>query len=181
MTLQTRHRASLSEIIANLTIGLTVSIVALNLGIAFGVLSGRGAVMGMLSAGLIALITSLFGGTRIQGSGTTAPMSTVTAVLVAFAIEQLPQQLPGVNPDHFINLVLLMTAGFMFVFGALRLGQYISYVPKLVISGFMCGIALTIWVLQAEILFGIGRAPMDGSMGANILLITLALSLNISF
>ena len=55
-----------SELIQNLTAGLTVSFVAISLGAAFGILSGRGAFAGILSAGVIAFITSLFGGTRIQ-------------------------------------------------------------------------------------------------------------------
>ena len=94
-----------AEILHNVLVGLAVSIVMLNLGAALGILSGRGAFAGMLSAGLIALITSAFGGTRIQGSGTTAPMSTVTAVIVAYAMEQLPQEVAGMNADHFVNIV----------------------------------------------------------------------------
>ena len=67
-----------SELIQNLTAGLTVSFVAISLGAAFGILSGRGAFAGILSAGVIAFITSLFGGTRIQCSGPTGPMTAVT-------------------------------------------------------------------------------------------------------
>ena len=58
--------------------GLTVSFVAIILGAAFGVMSGRGALSGILSAGVIALITAILGGTRIQCSGPTAPMTAVT-------------------------------------------------------------------------------------------------------
>jgi MFS superfamily sulfate permease-like transporter len=46
--------------------GLTVSFAALSLGAAFGDQCGRGALMGVLSAGLLALITSLVGGTMVQ-------------------------------------------------------------------------------------------------------------------
>ena len=59
---------------------LTVSFVAISLGAAFGVMSGRGALAGILSAGVIAFITSLIGGTRIQCSGPTAPMTAVMIV-----------------------------------------------------------------------------------------------------
>ena len=55
--------------------GSTVSFVAISLGAAFGVLSGRGAVTDILSAGVIALITAALGGTRVQCSGRTAPMA----------------------------------------------------------------------------------------------------------
>ncbi|MAE51813.1 MAG: hypothetical protein CMH27_08380 [Micavibrio sp.] len=157
-----------AEILHNVLVGLAVSIVMLNLGAALGILSGRGAFAGMLSAGLIALITSAFGGTRIQGSGTTAPMSTVTAVIVAYAMEQLPQEVAGMNADHFVNIVLMMTAFMMIVFAVLRIGRFIAYVPKLVISGFMCGIALIIWVLQIDLLIGFDRSPIEGPTILNI-------------
>ena len=54
---------------------LTVSFVAISLGAAFGVLSGRGALTGILSAGMIALVTAALGGTRVQCSALTAPMA----------------------------------------------------------------------------------------------------------
>ncbi len=163
-------KSKTSEILHNILIGLMVSIVMLNLGAALGILSGRGAFAGMLSAGLIALITSLFGGTRIQGSGTTAPMSTVTALIVAYAAEQLPTEVPGMDPNHFITLTLLLTGIFMIVFALLRLGRFIAFVPNLVISGFMCGIAAIIWVLQFDLLIGFDGTPIEGSMSLNILI-----------
>jgi SulP family sulfate permease len=66
---------STRQLARQLLAGLTVSFVAISLGAAFGVLSGRGAVTGILSAGVIALITAALGGTRVQCSGLTAPMT----------------------------------------------------------------------------------------------------------
>lgn len=136
--------------------GLTVSFVAISLGAAFGVLSGRGAFAGILSAAVIALVTSAIGGTRIQCSGPTAPMTAVTALVVAAAYDQIPQKLPGINPDHFINIVILMCAVFLILLGLLRTGRFIRLVPNVVISGFMNGIAILIWLDQAKKLFGFG-------------------------
>ena len=45
-----------AELAKNLIAGLTVSFVAISLGAAFGIGSGRGALAGILSAGIIALI-----------------------------------------------------------------------------------------------------------------------------
>ncbi|MEE8060884.1 MAG: SulP family inorganic anion transporter, partial [Gemmatimonadales bacterium] len=73
----------------NMVAGLTVSFVAISLGAAFGILSGRGAFAGIISAGIIAFITAALGGTRVQTSGPTAPMTAVSAVVVAFAYDQL--------------------------------------------------------------------------------------------
>jgi len=166
----------MSAIAHNILVGLAVSIVMLNLGAAMGLLSGRGAFAGMLSAGIIAFITSAFGGTRIQGSGTTAPMSTLTAVVVAFAIEKMPAEVQGLSADQFVNIVILMSAAIMVILGVTKSGWLIGYVPKLVISGFMCGIALIIWILQIEILFGLGgRTAIAGNMGANLAIAVAAL------
>ncbi len=167
------------DVLSNVVVGLAVSVVMLNLGAAFGILSGRGAFAGMLSAGLIAFITSAFGGTRIQGSGTTAPMSTVTAVIVAYALEQMPTEVSGISADHFVNIVLLITAGIMILLAAFRLGRFIEYIPNLVVSGFMCGIALIIWILQIDLIFGFDRDPIDGPIIQNAL-IALA-TLGVSF
>ncbi|MBT5872422.1 MAG: hypothetical protein HOH43_03295 [Candidatus Latescibacteria bacterium] len=74
-----------NELVQNIIAALTVSFVAISLGAAFGILSGRGAFAGMLSAGLIAFITSVLGGTRVQCSGPTAPMTAVTVAVVVAA------------------------------------------------------------------------------------------------
>lgn len=150
------------EILQNIIVGLTVSFVALSLGAALGLLSGRGAFAGMVSAGLIALITSAFGGTRIQCSGPTAPMSAVSAVTVAFAHEQLGARGLAIAPDHFVNLVFILCGVLLLIMGVLRLGRFISLVPNVVISGFMSGIALLIWLDQLKALFGLGGKQMLG-------------------
>ena len=95
-------------LVQNIMAGLTVSFVAVSLGAAFGLLSGRGAFSGMISAALIASITALFGGTRVQCSGPTGPMTAITAVIVAAAYDTIPQEVPGINPDHFINITIIM-------------------------------------------------------------------------
>ena len=106
--------------IRNLIVGLTVSFVALSLGAAFGILSGRGAFAGMISAGIISILTSLLGGTRVQCSGPTAPMSVVAATVVALAHDELAAKLPGAVPDHFINTVFLLAGAIMVAMAALR-------------------------------------------------------------
>ena len=47
------------EVLTNLLAGLTTSFAAIALGAAFGVASGRGALVGILSAGTIALVTAV--------------------------------------------------------------------------------------------------------------------------
>jgi len=161
-----------NEFTQNIIAALSVSFVAISLGAAFGILSGRGAFAGMLSAGLIALITSLLGGTRVQCSGPTAPMTAVTVAIVV-AAQSAVEGYPGLNVDHFINLTILMTAALLLLAAVLRLGKYISFVPNVVISGFMNGIAVLIWLDQIYKLFGIGGKEAFGGELAKNLGITL--------
>ena len=158
-----------SSITKELLAGLTVSFVAISLGAAFGVMSERGALAGILSAGVIALITAAFGGTRIQCSGPTAPMTAVTAAMVAVIHDGALQAHPGADPDQFINMVLVLTGAILVLAGAFRLGRFISVVPRVVISGFMNGIALLIWVGEAKTLFGwSGKEALSGGLGLNL-------------
>jgi len=167
-----------TEIIRNIIIGLTVSFVALSLGAALGILSGRGAFAGMISSGLIALLTSLFGGTRIQCSGPTAPMSAVSAVVVASAYEHIIANGSGITSDQFINSVFLLSGIMMLLMALFRLGRFISVVPNVVISGFMSGIALLIWIGQVNSIFGWGgHKILHGSMWQNLMIATATVTL----
>jgi len=79
--------------IADILAGLSVSFAAVALGAALGTMSGRGAFAGMIAAAVIPIITSIFGGTRIQASGPTAPMTAVSALLVAHAYDYFPDKI----------------------------------------------------------------------------------------
>jgi SulP family sulfate permease len=152
--------------------------VALSLGASFGILSGRtnGAFIGMLSAGIIASITALFGGTRVQCSGPTAPMTAVTAVLVAFAHDEFLLIHSSANDEHFINLVLILTGILLVVMGIFRLGRFIKYVPNVVISGFMTGIAILIWLDQSKKIFGLGgKIAFTGPVMTNFIIVLTTL------
>lgn len=163
------------EVLQNLLVALTVSFVALSLGAAFGVLSGRGAFVGMFSAGLIAFIAAALGGTRVQCSGPVAPMAAIMAVLFATVTaeySQDPTALGGMSPDHFLNLVCFICGGVMLLMAVLRTGFLITYVPDAVISGFMTGISLIIWKGQIEFFFGLnGKTALTGPLWINLIIL----------
>ena len=178
MTAGTRQYLNTDRVLQQLLPGLTVSFVAISLGAAFGVLSGRGALVGILSAGIIALITAAFGGTRIQCSGPTAPMTAVTVLLVTAVGSGLLLDHPDTDPDRFINLVLLLTGLTLIVVSLFRLGRFIRLIPKLVISGFMTGIAVLIWVGEIGSLFGLGgKTPYLGNILTNLSITCLTVGL----
>ena len=172
------EKTNVDEILQNLVAALTVSFAAISLGAAFGLLSGRGAFAGIISAGIIALITSLFGGTRVQCSGPTAPMTAVTVLVVAFSANELMSLVPGANPIHFINIVFILTGVILALGDVLRLGKFIEVIPNVVVSGFMNCIAILIWIDQTKKLLGImGKKAYGGPVATNVIIAIVSCAL----
>jgi SulP family sulfate permease len=140
----------------------------------------RDALKGILSSSLIASFTGGFGGTKVQASGPTAPMTAVTFNLVEYARDPETfgpdSDLPDTDVEKWINMVLLLSGLTMAMMGVLQLGQFITVVPNVVISGFMDGIALLIWQDQVRIMFGIGREGLSGPLWANLLMLGLCVT-----
>lgn len=133
--------------------GLTAGIVALPLALAFGVSSGFGAVAGLYGAIAVGFFAALFGGTPTQVSGPTGPMSVIfAAAIVAF-------------PDNTAAVlgVVLLAGLFQIIFGFLKVGIFVRYIPYPVISGFMSGIGVIIILIQLHPLLGAPSvaSPLD--------------------
>lgn len=127
--------------------GLTAGIVALPLALAFGAQTPLGAMAGLYGAIVIGILAALFGGTPTQISGPTAPMTVVSTAVISSAILEagvstVEEALPFILATFF--LAGLIEA----VFGILRLGRYIRYIPYPVVSGFMSGIGVIIIITQ---------------------------------
>ena len=67
----------------NLVAGIVVGVVALPLAMAFAIASGARPEQGLYTAIIAGLMTSLFGGTRLQISGPTGAFIAVLAVITA--------------------------------------------------------------------------------------------------
>lgn len=166
-------------IVNDLFAGLTVSFAALSLGAAFGSMSGRGAFAGMIGAAIIPIVTSILGGTRLQASGPTAPMTAVTALAVAHAYEMFPEK---VLAEQFITLIILLSGILMFLSGLLKTGKLIKFVPNSVVLGFMNGIAVLIWFDQLSKLIGFsGKKVLEGGTAINSFVAITVVSLILSF
>lgn len=125
--------------------GVTAGIVALPLALAFGVQSGMGAIAGLYGAIAIGMLAAWFGGTSTQISGPTGPMTVVSSVVVASAIEMHGSL--GAAMGTIVAIFLL--AGVLeILMGVFRIGQYVRYMPYPVVSGFMSGIGVIIIVYQ---------------------------------
>jgi SulP family sulfate permease len=159
--------------------GVSAGVVALPLSLAFGVASGLGPVAGLYGAIAAGIVAAVFGGTPVQITGPTGPMTLVVAGIVA--TNTLPSG--AVNlPDVVAAIVL---AGLLQIaLGLFRIGTYIRYVPYPVISGFMTGIGVIIIVQQLFPMLG-AESPSSEPLailrqlqllGGNIKLAAVALS-----
>ena len=141
--------------------GITAGIVALPLALAFGIqaFSGIGAegapigaYAGLVGATLLGFFAALFGGTHSQISGPTGPMTVISATLVTGAFTA-----PGGNLSTVLvsmALAALFCGLFQVLFGLIKIGKYVRYIPYPVLSGFMSGIGVIIILQQLYPLIG---------------------------
>lgn len=147
--------------------GVTAGIVALPLALAFGIqafggiddpsASSMGALAGLVGATMLGFFASLFGGTHSQISGPTGPMTVITASLISGAWAS--------SSGSFAAVLLSMSmAGifcglFQILFGVIKLGKYVRYIPYPVLSGFMSGIGVIIILQQIYPIIGL-KSPV---------------------
>ncbi|MFT4667839.1 MAG: SulP family sulfate permease [Polaribacter sp.] len=132
--------------------GITAGIVALPLALAFGLQSGLGATAGLYGAIFISFFAALFGGTNTQISGPTAPMTAVSMVIIGGIVAANEGNMERALPA--ILMVFVLAGLIQILFGVLKIGQYIRYIPYPVVSGFMTGIGVIILITQILPLFG---------------------------
>ena len=135
--------------------GVTSMIVALPVALGFGIASGMGAAAGLYGAIAVGFFASVFGGTRSQISGPTAPMTVAMAVVLTSHADSLAEALTVVVLAGFLQVLL----------GVSRIGRFVAYTPHVVVSGFMSGIGVIIMLMQALPLLGASGAT-GGPMGA---------------
>jgi len=138
---------SRSQIRNNVLAGLVVGIVAIPLAMAFAVASGARPEQGLYTAIVAALLTSIFGGTRVQISGPTGAFIAVLSIITA------QHGIAG------LQIATVMAGIILMVFGFARLGAVIKYIPNPVIVGFTAGIAVIIFVGQWKDFLGLSPAP----------------------
>ncbi len=135
--------------------GITSTVVALPVALGFGIASGMGAAAGLHGAIAVGFFASVFGGTRSQISGPTAPMTVIMAVVITGHAASLAEALTVVVMAGLLQILL----------GLSRIGRFVAYTPYVVVSGFMSGIGIIIVLIQSLPALGAPIAP-GGPMGA---------------
>ena len=143
--------------------GITAGIVALPLALAFGIqafggvndpaAASMGALAGIVGATMLGFFAALFGGTHSQISGPTGPMTVVAATLVSGAWASSGGSISEVLIS--MSLTAIFCGLFQILFGIIKLGKYIRYIPYPVLSGFMSGIGVIIILQQLYPLVGL--------------------------
>lgn len=149
--LETVRNYSRETFMKDLMAGIIVGIVALPLAIAFGIASGVTPEKGIITAIVAGLVISVFGGSKVQiGGPTGAFIIIIYGIIQQYGVEGL-------------TVATLMAGAFLVLFGLLRLGTIIKYIPYPIIVGFTSGIAVTIFTTQIKDLFGlsIAEVPSD--------------------
>lgn len=131
-------REWLGNIRGDLLSGLVVAFALIPEAIAFSIIAGVDPKVGLYASFTIAIVTAIAGGRPGMISAATGAMALVVITLVK---------------DHGVEYLLaatLLTGLLQLLFGWLRLGRYMRFVPKPVMLGFVNALALLIFIAQLE-------------------------------
>ena len=121
---------------SDLKAGFITAIVALPLAIAFAIASGVEPQMGLYTAIIAGMLVSATGGSKYSITGPTGAMTVIIlSTIHSFGIEGL-------------LLAGFLAGAFQILFGVLKLGKVVKYIPLPVISGFTSGIGAIILIGQ---------------------------------
>jgi len=144
---------------------ISAAIITLPMAIGYGIIAfapigihfaPQAALLGIYTTIFGAFIAAFLGGTPLQITGPKAPLTLILSTLIASLCTKIPGTLE--NRDIIIVGLAALCVGsagiFQVLFGILRLGNLIKFVPFPVISGFMNGIAILLIVKQLKPLIG---------------------------
>ena len=141
--------------------GLVVAVALVPEAIAFSFIAGVSPIVGLYTAFILGLITSLIGGKPGMISGATGA---VAIVLVGLGLEAtLILQKTGLSGTelsmgvlHYILLATVVAGLIQIAIGTLKLGKFIRLVPTPAIHGFVNGLAIVIATAQFKFFDGQG-------------------------
>jgi SulP family sulfate permease len=139
------------RLVADISAGVTVGVVALPLAMAFAIASGVKPEQGIFTAIVAGFLISALGGSNVQIGGPAGAF-----IVIVYGIVQ----------RYGLTNLLISTAlagVLLFAMGALKLGALVRYIPVTIIIGFTNGIAVLIALSQLKDLFGLTtpKLPAD--------------------
>jgi SulP family sulfate permease len=132
-----------NQVITDIISGIIVAIIALPLSIALAIASGVSPEKGLVTAIIAGFIISFLGGSRVQiGGPTGAFVIIIYGIIQKYGIQGL-------------TIATIMAGIFMIIFGLMRFGTVIKYIPYSITTGFTSGIAVVLFSTQIKDLFGL--------------------------
>ena len=131
------------QFVKDIISGIIVAIIAMPLSIALAIASGVNPEQGLYTAVIAGFFISFLGGSSVQIGGPTAAF-----VIIIY----------GIVAEYGVSGLTVATimAGLMLIaMGALRLGDFIKFIPKTITLGFTFGIAVSIVAGQIKDFFGL--------------------------
>ncbi len=140
----------------DISAGVITGIIALPLAIAFGIASGATPEQGLFSAIIGGFLISVFSGSRVQIGGPTGAFIVVVYTIIRdFGMQGL-------------FLATIMAGILLILFGLLKLGSIIKFIPYPVTQGFTSGIAILIAVTQLNDFFGFPLKEIPSSIAGRL-------------
>jgi SulP family sulfate permease len=143
---------------ADLLAGIVVALALIPEAIAFSIIAGVDPKVGLYASFIIACTTAFVGGRPAMISAATGAMALVMITLVR---------------DHgleYLFAATVLTGVLQIVFGIFKLGRYMKFVPRAVMTGFVNALAILIFMAQLPLFVGEGPL-MYGVVAAGLLVI----------
>ena len=146
----------LNDLRGDLFGGITTGILMLPIAMGFGVMAGLGPVAGLHGIIAVGLFVGLFGGTRGLIAGPNIFALIAMSVIVTKYTNTLEEAL----------FALMLSGVMQIVFGLLKFGRYVSYMPYSLFVGFFT--AAGILLIVSQVMPAVGQPSGDGGLIANI-------------
>ena len=132
--------------------GIVSAVMMVPVALGFGVLSGLGPVAAFYGAIAVGFFTAVLGGAAPMISGPSAIMTIFTAVIIGSYADSMAEA-----------FTIVMLAGLMqILFGVLRLGRFVNWLPFSVVRGVFVGVGG--YIIMTQTLWFLG-APVEPGMG----------------
>jgi len=141
--------------------GLVVAVALITEAIAFSFIAGVSPIVGLYTAFILGLITSLIGGKPGMISGATGAVAIVLVgltleVTTLLSAQGLATEAIAMGVLHAILLATILAGLIQISIGVLKLGKFIRLVPTPAIHGFVNGLAIVIATAQFKFFQGQG-------------------------
>lgn len=150
---------------ADILSGITVALALVPEAVAFAFVAGVNPMVGLYSAFMIGLLTSIFGGRPGMISGATGAMAVVVVALVLQ------------HGEEYLFAAVVLCGLIQIAVGICRLGKLIRMVPHPVMLGFVNGLAIVIFMAQFESFKTNGHVLGAGALITMLVLIALTMAI----